>query len=200
VRAPQPEKLNNKIPKNLGLIGKIRYNIARKNLRDNHRKLIRNRKSFNLETARYIALLYHLPDEDSYKRIDDFIRMLSEKGIKVKVACYTLQKFVPHYFIPKLLQDIFTFKEVNWKYIPVKPFVKDFLEEEYDILIDLSLLEHLPLLYLAANCKAGLKIGRFDENNQDFFDLMIELPANATLEYFIGQVTHYLNKINKEPQ
>jgi hypothetical protein len=126
--------------------------------------------------------------------------MLSEKGIKVKVACYTLQKFVPHYFIPKLLQDIFTFKEVNWKYIPVKPFVKDFLEEEYDILIDLSLLEHLPLLYLAANCKAGLKIGRFDENNQDFFDLMIELPANATLEYFIGQVTHYLNKINKEPQ
>jgi hypothetical protein len=182
----------------LSLINKIRYHIARKNLQEDHHKLIRNRRSCNLDTARYIAILYYLPDEDSYKKVEEFIKTISDKNIKVKVACFTEQKFIPHYFIPKLLQDILTVKDVNWKYQPVKPFVKDFIEEEYDILIDLSLSEYLPLLYLAANSKAGLKIGRFNETHQSYFDLMIDIPADSTLEYFIGQVIHYLNKITKE--
>jgi hypothetical protein len=182
----------------LSLIQKIRFRFARKNLQEEHRKLVRNRKSINLDSARYVAVLYQLPDEESYKKVEEFVKLLTDKGIKVKVACYTEQKFIPHYFIPKLLQDILTIKDVNWKFQPIKPFVKDFLEEEFDILIDLSLSEYLPLLYLAATSRAGLKLGRFNETHQDYFDLMIDIPEDATLDFFISQVIHYLNKINKE--
>jgi hypothetical protein len=182
----------------LNLINKIRYRIARKNLHEDHSKLSRIRKSHNLDSARNIAVLYYIADEDCYKRVDEFVRTLNERNIKVKLACYTDQKFIPHYFIPKLFQDAITLKDINWQFKPVKPFVKDFLGEEFDILIDLSLSEYLPLLYLAANSKAGLKIGRFDESHQEFYDLMIDLTPDATLEYFISQVIHYLNKINTE--
>ncbi len=180
------------------LINKIRYSFARRNLQSEYQKLIRVRKPYSLDSAQYIALLYNLPDEDTYKKVEEFIKSLNEINIKVKVACYTEQKIIPHYFIPKLLQDIFTVKEVNWYYHPVKPFVKDFLEEEFDLLIDLSLSEHFPLLYLAAMSKAGLKIGRFDETHQDYYDLMIDVPRDASIEFFIEQVMHYLNKINTE--
>jgi hypothetical protein len=182
----------------LKLIKQIRYRLARRNLQSDHQKLVRVRKPFSLESAQYVALLYNLLDEDTYKKVEEFIKSLNEKNIKVKVACYTDQKIVPHYFIPKLLQDIITSKDVNWYYQPVKPFVKDFLEEEFDILIDLSLNEQIPLQYLSVSSKAGLKIGRFDEKNQEYYDLMIDMPADAPIEYFISQVVHYLNKINTE--
>ncbi len=180
------------------LFSKFRYRSASRNLHLEHKKLVRNRRANNLENAQTIALLYYLPDEDSYKKVEEFIKKLNEQNLKVRVACYTEQKFVPHYFIPKLLQDIITLKDLNWYYQPQKPFVKDFLEEEFDILIDLSLAEFFPLLYLAAKTKAGLKIGRFDENHQDYYDLMIDVPADSSIEYFMGQVIHYLTKINIE--
>lgn len=180
------------------LINKIRYRIARRNLHSDHQKTIRVRKPYSLDSAQFVALLYHLPDEDTYKKVEEFIKGLNELNIKVKVACYTDLKIIPHYFIPKLLQDIITSKDVNWYFQPVKPFVKDFLDEEFDLLIDLSLSEHFPLLYLAAKSKAGLKIGRFDEEHQDYYDLMIDVPQDASIEFFIEQVMHYLNKINTE--
>ena len=180
------------------LINNIRYRIARKNLEQEHRLLSRVRKPLNLDSAKYIALLYYIEDESSYKKIEELLKIFNDLNIKVKVACFTEQKIIPHYFIPKLLQDILTSKDINWYHFPVKPFVKDFLNEEFDILIDLSLKEYIPLLYLAANAKASLKIGRFEESHQHYYDLMIDLPTDASLEYFIEQVMHYLNKINTE--
>lgn len=180
------------------LINNIKYRIARKNLEQEHQKLSRVRKPLNLDNSKFIALLYFIEDENSYKKIEEFVKTLNELNIKVKVACYTDQKIIPHYFIPKLLQDILTVKDLNWYHFPVKPFVKDFLNEEFDILIDLSLKEYVPLLYLAANTNASMKIGRFDESHQHFYDLMIDIPSDASLEYFIEQVMHYLNKINTE--
>ncbi|NVO18360.1 MAG: hypothetical protein HXX13_01595 [Bacteroidetes bacterium] len=180
------------------LLTNIRYRLAKRNLQLDHQKIIRDRKPHSLDSAQYLALLYYLPDEDTYKRVDEFIRKLNDLNIKVKVACYTDMKIIPHYFIPKLLQDIITIKDLNWYFQPVKPFVKDFLEEEFDLLIDLSTSDHFPLLYLSAKSKASLKIGRFDESHQDYYDLMIDVSKDASLEYLIEQVMHYLTKINTE--
>lgn len=179
-------------------LNNIRYSIAKKKLQQEHLRLIRDRKPHSLESARYIAILYHIADEDSYKKIEDLVKLLNERNIKVKVACYTDQKITPHYFIPRLMQDILTARDLNWYKFPVKPFVRDFLSEEFDILIDFSLTEFIPLLYLSANAKAGIKIGKFDESHQDYYDLMIDIPGDATLEYFISQVMYYFNKINTE--
>ena len=180
------------------LFTKIRYRLARRNLHLDHHKIIRERKPHSLDSAQYLALLYYLPDEDTYKKVEEFIKKLNDLNIKVKVACYTDLKITPHYFIPKLLQDIFTEKDVNWYLQPVKPFVKDFLEQEFDLLIDLSTSEHFPLLYLAAKSKAALKIGHFDESLQEYYDLMIDVSKDASLEFLIEQVMHYLTKINTE--
>jgi hypothetical protein len=182
----------------LKFLNNIRYRIAKKKMHQEHLRLIRDRKPHSLESSRYIALLYYIADEATYKKVEEFVKLLNDRNIKVKVACFTDQKIVPHYFIPRLMQDILTSKDLNWYKFPVKPFVKDFLNEEFDVLIDFTLSEHIPLLYLSANAKAGIKIGKFDESHQDYFDLMIDIQEDATLEYFITQVMFYFNKINTE--
>jgi hypothetical protein len=63
-------------------------------------------------------------------------------------------------------------------------------------LIDLSLTDHLPLLYCAALSKARLKAGRFQEDHQLFYDLLIHAGPEETIESFAGQIIHYLSRIN----
>lgn len=156
----------------------------------------RNLKPINLQSARTVALLYYLHDEATYKVMESILVKINELNLKVRVVAYTNQKFNPHYFIPKISQDIITGKDVNWRFQPKKAFVKEFIETEYDILIDLSLEDHLPLLYCAALSQAGLKVGRFQEDHELFYDLMIQTGPDETIDSFATQVIHYLSMIN----
>ena len=178
------------------IIQNIREKFANSSLLQQVNDLDRKQKSINMDSARTIALLYYLPDEATYKTVESILSKLNDFNVKVKVVCYTDLKIIPHYFIPKISQDIITAKDVNWKFQPQKPFVKEFINTEYDILIDLSLSEHLPLLYCAALSKAGLKVGRFKEDHQLFYDLIIHAGPDETIDTFAGQVIHYLSRIN----
>ncbi|MFZ4547992.1 MAG: DUF6913 domain-containing protein [Bacteroidales bacterium] len=178
------------------IIQNIREKFAKSFLLNQQHEMDRKQKQVNLDSARSLVLLYYLPDEATYKVAESIVVRLSEMNLKVRVVCFTDLKIVPHYFIPKISQDIFTAKDLNWRYQPQKPFVKDFIETEYDILIDLSLADHLPLLYCAALSRAGIKVGRFQEDHQLFYDLMIHLSTNETIDSFTEQVIHYLSRIN----
>ena len=156
----------------------------------------RIRKPITLAEARSAALLYYLPDEETYKKAETLVSQLAEMGIKTRVACYSDLKISPHYFIPKISQDIVMVKDLNWCLQPKKTFVKEFIDTEFDILIDLSLKEHLPLLYLASLSKAVLKVGRYQEDYELFYDLMIHTSDDETIDSFAEQVLHYLGKIN----
>jgi len=156
----------------------------------------RQQKQTNLESARTVALLYYLPDEATYQVVETILGKLSKMNLKVRIVCYTDLKIIPHFFIPKITQDVITVKDVNLLYQPQKPFVKEFIDTEYDILIDLSLNNYLPLLYCAALSKAGLKVGRFQEDHELYYDLMIHAAQDETIDSFAEQVIHYLSRIN----
>lgn len=192
-----PFKTNLKGEFSLNTIQRFREKIARSSLSRQLQDVNRDRKQLNLSSASTVALLYYLPDEATYKFAESLCARLSEMNLKVRVVCYSTQKFAPHYFIPKISQDIIIAKDVNWKFQPVKPFIPEFLETPFDLLIDLSLNEHLPLLYCAALSKAALKVGRYDTEHQSFYDLMIHTSSGETIESFAEQILHYLSRINK---
>jgi hypothetical protein len=159
----------------------------------------RVKKNYSLSTAKSIGLLYYIADEDTYNTIEAFVQSLNEKQKKVRLICYTDSKIVPHYFIPKLTQDIITVKDLNWFRKPAKGFVKEFIGEKFDLLLDLSLFDYFPLQYIAALSEASLKVGRFDEVHTDYYDLMIHTTGVTGLDEFILQIDHYLNMLNQEP-
>jgi len=180
----------------LKVIQNIREKLAKSYLLQQLHEKQRIQKPVNIESARTLALLYYLPDESTYRKVELILGRLAELKLKIRVVCYTDLKIIPHYFIPKITQDIITAKDVNWRFQPQKPFVKEFINTEYDILIDLSLSDHLPLLYCAALSNSGLKVGRFQEEHQLFYDLMIHALPDETIDSFADQVIHYLSKIN----
>ena len=178
------------------IIQNIREKFAKSFLLEQVNVLERNQKQINLESAKTVALLYYLPDEATYKIMETILSRFNDMNLKVRVVCYTDLKIIPHYFIPKITQDIITAKDTNWRYQPQKAFVKEFINTEYDILIDISLNDYLPLLYCAALSKSSLKVGRFQEDHKFFYDLLIHASPEETIDSFIGQVIHYLSRIN----
>lgn len=177
-------------------IQNIREKFAKSFLLQQLQEKKREQKPVNIKSARTLALLYYLPDEAIYKKVEIILSKLSSMNLKIRVVCYTDLKISPHYFIPKITQDIITAKDVNWRFQPQKPFVKEFINTEYDILIDLSLDDHLPLLYCAALSNAGIKVGRFQEDHELYYDLMIHASPDETIDTFADQVIHYLSMIN----
>jgi len=181
----------------LGILSYIRIKIARHNLFEAHRKVKRERKNLGIEEAKDILLVYHLTSEATFKAVEDFVVMLQEKHINVKVVAYSDLKNVPNWFPKDSTHGIIIPKDVHWDLRPKNEFITKVLAEKYDMLIDLSLQARFPILYVAALSIASMKIGSYDENNKDYFDLMIRATPETTVEEQINQMIHYVNMINQ---
>lgn len=178
------------------IIEKIREKFARSFLLQTATEQSRKQVPTNLDNAQTAIILYQVEDEATYKAAENIISRLNDFNLKIRVVAFTSQKIIPHYFIPKITQDIITSKDINWRYFPTKAFFKDLISNKFDILIDLTLSDNYPLLYCAVLSAAGLKAGRFQENNQAFYDLLIHTSPGETIDSFAEQMIHYLSRIN----
>lgn len=178
------------------IIDNIRLRVAKKNLISELENLQRDVKSSGYDSLKSVGILYYLPDEDTYKTLESFIEKLNASKIKSRVVAYHDGKLTPHYFIPKLQQDIITRKTVNFNLKPSGLFVNDFINEPFDLLIDLSLECYYPLLHLAAMSKAHMKVGRHTDLHEKIFDFMFTVNNDIPLSEYIDLLIHYLKKIN----
>jgi hypothetical protein len=156
----------------------------------------RERRIVNLRDARRVGVLYILDDIPDYDTVCEFVSMLQHQHKEVKALGFVKNKNLVSRFLPKLSYDFFSRKDVNWFHIPVHPKVKDFIQQPFDILVDLSLKEVLPLKYIAGHSVAHCRVGRFTEENACCYDLMINAGPGMTVKEFIKQIVHYLSVIN----
>src|SRR5207237_953660 len=91
--------------------------------------------------------------------------------------------------------EFFSKKNLNWKMIPNNRAVSNFINEKFDVIINLSKNEIFPLRYIAALSKARFRVGRFDKHFTYCYDLMIHTEADSDLKQFIQQAENYLRQI-----
>ncbi|MBL7139072.1 MAG: hypothetical protein ISS17_09890 [Bacteroidales bacterium] len=160
-------------------------------------KVNRNRSMINLSGAKTIGILYPLFAIPDYKQVEAFVSELQQQHKEVKALGYLQYKELISRFLPKLAYDFFSQQQVNWYYKPVNKKVHDFIRRDFDLLIDLTMEEHLPLKFIAGLSRARCKVGRFSEENAKFYDLMIKIDPPQRLQEFISQVRHYLTIIRQ---
>ena len=158
----------------------------------------RSRRVCNLESAKDIGIVYYLPDEEAYETVSAYVKKLQDRGKNVKALGYVEKKHLTGRFMPKLSYDFLYPSGLSWYLKPQSPAARDFMDAGYDILIDLSLQEFVPVSYILALSKAGFKVGLHSETKSEYLDLMIDLKGKGTLKDLIIQADHYLNEINKK--
>ena len=175
----------------------IRLKIGTYFLKKQLEVIVRERQAFNLDNAQSFGILYEAVDQESFETINNFVEVLKRAGKYVQVLGYVpAKRFEQDYFL-KLDFHLYKYSDVNWSYIPSKQCVTDFIQRDYDVLIDLSLNEHFPLQYVAALSRAKFKIGKDSVQNQKIHDMLITITEpNFNLKEFIRIIRHYMSMIN----
>jgi hypothetical protein len=177
---------------------KIRTIVGNYFLKEELLKTVRERKMTNLKEAKKIGVLYTLDDVPEYETVSEFVSLLQRDHKEVKALGFVKNKNLVSRFLPKLSYDFFSSKDINWFFKPLHSRVKDFIEKEFDILIDLSMKDSLPLKFISALSMAHCRVGRFSEANRVCYDIMIDLNKPLSLNEYILQIIHYLTVINNE--
>jgi hypothetical protein len=157
----------------------------------------RDRGMLSLEDAKTIGILFEATDKDEFELVKKYVLYLRDLKKKVKVVGYFGSGATPDLTYSKLEYDFFSKKDLSWYNKPSNKFVKNFIEEEFDILIDLNIHDHFPLRFVAGTSRARFKVGREKEGDDAIYDLMIEGTEGKGLKYFLRQVDTYLLMLRK---
>ncbi len=146
-----------------------RYFLARK-IKSLHRKV----HACNLDRARHIGIIYNATEYISFEVIRDLVRQLSENAEKVSVLGYVDSKnLIDHYLYRKGF-DFYSRSDLNWYYKPISMAAVQFMNEQFDLLLDLSLDDHFPIRYITSLSPASFKAGRYSPDNESL-DFMIDI-------------------------
>jgi len=179
---------------------KIGYYLMNKGIAS----LVRNRKLVNINTAGSVGILFELTDDSVYYAIQKYFQKLQEKKIKVKALGFASNKQATNQFLPVLSFDFFDSKQINWFYIPKAQCVQDFIENDFDICINIASESIFPLKYIAGLSKARLKVGAYGNNMpaqkykelSAIYDIMLLAEDSHDQIVFLNQIHEYLNILN----
>jgi len=158
----------------------------------------RTKAIMNLSAARAVGIVYNIGDIKEVEMVRKYITHLREMGKKVRSIGYVPSKEMPGNVTTSIDQQCITLKNVNWYFKPAIGFIGSFVEEEFDVLLDLNISASLPLVFIAALSKAKCKVGRYSEKYLSIYDVMIEADEEKTLKYFLQNVDTYMEMLNKK--
>ena len=174
----------------------IKQKIGHFNLKKKLKHLKRKVKTHNFESAKTAGILFNSPDEKSFEAIKQFLSFLSKSDLKVIALGYIPSNKIPENFLMRKNINFYCKSDLNWYYKPKNELVDQFINQEFDILFDLSIKKYFTVNYVGSLSKAAFKIGKQSENA--YQDLLIDIKETNTVEYLIEQIKHYLNIINNK--
>lgn len=86
-------------------------------------------------------------------------------------------------------------KNTNWLGFPQKGIAEDFLNTEFDLLLNIALEQNLLLDYLTGLSKARFKVG-WSPNENNFYDLNINIKSKQDALFLASQQIFYIRQLN----
>jgi len=139
-----------------------------------------------MTTARTAGIIWNKNDKIAYKNMS---RKLKKNKIEIQSIC------ISGNILDKYQKNVVTCKNFNFFGMPKNKFAKNFLETEFDLLIDISLSSSIYAQLIRSCSMAHLKIG-WAPVSPNYFDITIDISKKPESQYLIKQINHYLNIIN----
>ncbi len=159
-------------------------------------------KFVNYRDAKSILLLFESDFVEKNIEIRNIIKTMNADGKKVMAWGFLNKKQVNTAILPDF--RILNNQNIDLLHKPKDSFIQELEEQKFDLLIDLSVNEIVPLQYIALYSNATLKAG-LRKNKAPIYDFMIEIGKNqyenTTIEneinasYIYNQIIFYLKSI-----
>ena len=180
----------------MNYIKKIRINIGSFLLKQK----IKNRKqkpvAINLNQAKKIALVFNATIENDRQTVKKLEAYFSELKIKVETLGYSNLKPNGDTLIGDNMHHYIHINDFNWFYQSKNESLTQFIQTEFDILIDLYQDEEFAITYILESSNAKFKVG-CAHLDKGLHDLMIDVSKKkGDSTYLAEQIKHYLTILN----
>lgn len=174
------------------LLVKYRLKSGFYKLKKELKKISRKNKSISLKAAKYIGILVAV---DNQKQLDEMAKIASDLQRANKRVCLIAftsdQTLVLSESSPI---ELLSKADVNWNFVPKKEKIFDFVNNEFDILINLCTEICFPLVYITALSKSLFKVGAYHKRNSAIYDFMVATEQQS-VSGFSSELKYYLDKI-----
>lgn len=168
---------------------KIGYFILCQKLKNKVRGTVFN----NFDSAKTAGIVFSAVDNFQQNEAFKFINLLRNKKIEVKGLGFVPDKTALEETKTSEIVSYFAISDNNWYEKPKALEVKEFSEMDFDVLIDLSLEDTMPLKYIIGMSNAKLKLGQGSQNGLPLYDVTIDVGQEKSISYFIEQILHYMS-------
>jgi len=172
----------------------VRY-YANKRLFKAYNTRPRSTKIKTLHNSKSVGIIWHPADEGSIEAYELLRKSLQTKGIKSTGIAYidsdremeTLTTITHSGFLHR--------RNVRWFGRPQTSDGMQFIQEQFDILIDLSIVKTIALQYILVHSQATFRVG-WQGEEQNYYDLNIDVSEKPQVRYLMEQIVFYLERIN----
>ena len=174
----------------------IKY-YADRRLLASFKALQRHVKIKTLKDSKNIGILWNPVDEGSIETYEYLRKALQTKAIKPTGLAFvgsgreleTLKTITHSGFLLK--------KNIRWFGRPKNSSGIQFIQEPFDILIDISAFKTIALRYIVVHSWATFKVG-WEGSEPNYYDLNIDITEKPQCRYLMEQIIHYLENINEK--
>ncbi len=160
-------------------------------------QVARRKQMADFEQARSIGVLFDASSQQEWQQTQQFVRQLESSGKKVMAMGFFRNKKSSQHLIEQMNMGFFQPADFSWNLKINNPRLSEFVGQPFDILFDVSAPELFYTKYLAGISAAGYKVGVFQQENVEVFDLMIRMPAQYALKELMQHAVFYLKMIKK---
>jgi hypothetical protein len=172
---------------------RFRLNLGFSRLRKEIKKRTRNQNhSVSIRDANRIGILMTIKDEKQVAEAELFAKTLQTGNKEVKLLGFIFDKTLKIKSSSNM--ELLYAEDIDWSYVPNKEKIKNFINNEFDILINLCTDLCFPLVYVAGLSNSVFKVAAYNPKQAPFFDLMIETKSKS-ITSFSKELRYYLDKI-----
>lgn len=158
---------------------KLNEFIFQKRLKKHLQENLRKKRFVDYDHANTVLLFFESDFIEKNRFIHKAIEQLKSDGKKVFAWGFLENKKTSSPILPNF--KILDKDRIDFLGCPDKSFIKELTENEYDLLIDLTLEEKLPMKYLKMYANASLKAGKSGSMN-NVMDFIIHIPVEENQE------------------
>lgn len=177
------------------LIEDIKNFLGKWQLRNEIKHKKAKNKLVSFGAINHIGIVYNADTKEHEQLIAKYASELRAEGKKVFTLGYVDAKQLPANKKFLLNSEFFWREKLNGVNLPVKGNIGQFLQLEFDLLLNLYHEPLLPMQAISAYSKAKYRVGSNVADNIDYNDAMIDTGNRNDLKYLIEQIDFYLRNI-----
>lgn len=156
-------------------------------------------KSVGSEAAKTLGFIINigLINPEELVSFTKYITQLEEKGKKVIVVELNFDRKATPMFTKAIASIFIGSGEINWLGFPSVDVLKKINQAKCDILLNLDTSEHLTSRFICGLSNAKMRVGIYEEDYEEYYELMLQKEPDAKLDSIISSYETYTKMLNK---